>query len=418
MTTNVPLPTFTPAGLVTNSEQSILAGVLADYVAAFALTGKTLSTALTTPQGQLASSQSYMVADFQALLAQLIANVDPLTSSGAYQDALLRIYLLTRKPATYATVPAALGGVPGSLITAPAQVKSGDGSIWATRSDVTIAPDGTATATFYAQVAGSGPTAGVNDLKIYQRQNGWQTVANATASVPGVDVESRQAAEVRRQESVQIGGNGTAQAVRAAIANITDVTDVFVYNNGTDAAITYGATNYPIPAHSVAICVTGGTDLAVAQAIQSKLDAGCGMSSSGTTSVTLQDTVNYSAPYPSYVYRFVRPAAKQCYITVNVAALSTLPADYVSQVQKAVAAAFLNGYSTADGTINISRARIGAQIIAASYLPIVSTLDNITPISIFIAFTASPTSGAAVTLGIDQQPVCPVANILVNSVTP
>ncbi|MGJ8495997.1 hypothetical protein ACSFB1_12475, partial [Glaesserella parasuis] len=94
------------------------------------------------------------------------------------------------------------------------------------------------------------------------------------------------------------GGNGTAQSVRAAIANITDVTDVYVYNNGTDAAINVGATNYPIPAHSVAICVTGGTDLAVAQAIQSKLDAGCGMSTSGTTSVTLQDTVNYSAPYP------------------------------------------------------------------------------------------------------------------------
>lgn len=418
MTTNVPLPTFTPAGLVTNSEQSILAGVLADYVAAFALTGKTLSTELTTPQGQLASSQSYMVANFQALLAQLIANVDPLTSSGAYQDALLRIYLLTRKPATYATVPATLGGVPGSVITAPAQVKSGDGSIWATRSDVTFAPDGTATATFYAQVAGSGPSTGVNDLTIYQRQNGWQTVTNSTASVPGVDVESRQAAEVRRQESVQIGGNGTAQSVRAAIANITDVTDVYVYNNGTDAAINVGATNYPIPAHSVAICVTGGTDLAVAQAIQSKLDAGCGMSTSGTTSVTLQDTVNYSAPYPSYVYRFVRPAAKQCYITVNVVNLSTLPANYVQQVQQAVAAAFLNGYSTADGTINVSRARIGAQIIAAAYLPIVSTLTDITPISFFIAFTSAPSSGAAVTLGIDQQPVCPVANITVNAVTP
>ncbi|MGJ8491172.1 hypothetical protein ACSFB2_13175, partial [Glaesserella parasuis] len=105
---------------------------------------------------------------------------------------------------------------------------------------------------------------------------------------------------------------------------------------------------------------------------------------------------NYSAPYPSYVYRFVRPAAKQCYITVNVANLSTLPANYVQQVQQAVAAAFLNGYSTADGTINVSRARIGAQIIAAAYLPIVSTLTDITPISIFIAFTSAPSSGAAV----------------------
>lgn len=79
-TTSVPLPQFTPTGLVTASEQAILQGVLADYVAAFAATGKVLNTELTTPQGQLASSQAYMVAAFQAMLAQLIANVDQLTS--------------------------------------------------------------------------------------------------------------------------------------------------------------------------------------------------------------------------------------------------------------------------------------------------------------------------------------------------
>lgn len=423
MTTNVPLPQFTPAGLVTYSEQDIFAGVLADYVSAFALSGKNLSPELTTPQGQVGSSQAYMVADFQALLAQLIANVDPLTSSGAYQDALLRIYLLTRKAATYATVPATLGGVPGSVITAGAQAKSVvDGSIWATQTTVTIAPDGTAPVTFQAMVAGSAPTVaapvgGVSGLTVYQRQNGWQTVMNTTASTPGQDVESRSAAEVRRQESVQIGGNGTAQNVRAAVAAVANVSDVFVYNNGSDAAITYGATSYPIPAHSMVVSVTGGLDVDVATAIQAKLDAGCGMSTLGTTSVTLVDDVNYSPPYPQYVYRFVRPTATEVYITVDVANLSSLPADYVVQVQTAVASAFLSGYSTADGTINVSRARIGAQIIAAEYLSIINTLANITPVSIYIAFTASPTSGTAVTMGIDQQPVCPALNVTVNAVT-
>ena len=56
MATNVPLPTFTDAGLTVPGEADILTGVLADYVDAFALTGRALSTELTTPQGQLAQT--------------------------------------------------------------------------------------------------------------------------------------------------------------------------------------------------------------------------------------------------------------------------------------------------------------------------------------------------------------------------
>ena len=100
MTTNVPQPQFTPTGLSVSDEQTIFAGVLADYVSAFALSGKALSTELTTPQGQLGTSQADIVSSWQAQFLQLIANVDPLTSSGSFQDALGRIYFLTRKPAT------------------------------------------------------------------------------------------------------------------------------------------------------------------------------------------------------------------------------------------------------------------------------------------------------------------------------
>jgi hypothetical protein len=416
-TTNVPLPVFTTAGLSINSEQAILQGVLLDFVAAFALQGKTLSPALATAQGQLASSQSFIFADFQALLAQMVASVDPLTSYGAYQDALARIYFLTRKPATFATVPATLGGVPNQPLPAGAQVKSGDGNIWASMTDVTFAPDGTANVTFQALVAGSGPVAGINDLTIYQRAPGWQSVTNSTGSTPGQDVESRAEFETRRQESVQIGGEGTAETVRAAVANVTNVTDVFVYNNGSDSAITYGTTAYPIPAHSIVVMATGGTDNDVAVAIHGKLDAGCGMSSKETTPITIEDNINYSAPYPQYVINVGRPLATQVYITVNVANLTTLPSDYIVQVQKAVANAFLNGYTAADGSIVISRARIGGQIIAAGFSAPVQALGNITPVTIFIGTTASPTTGNATTMGIDQQPVCPQLNVTVNIVT-
>lgn len=420
-TTNVPLPTFTPTGLSVPAPQAVLTGVQQDWVQAFAIAGKSLNTELTTPQGQLQQAQAYMVSQFFAAMAQCVSNVDPMTSSGVYQDALGRIYFLTRQAATYATVAATVIGTPGQTLPAGSQAKSSDGSIWATTAAVVFGPSSSATVTFQATVAGTGPAAAINDLSIYQQVPGWESVSNAAPSVPGTDTETRQAFEQRRYESVNIGGTGQAAAVRAAIGNVTGVTDAFVYNNGGDTAITYGASSYPIPAHSIALVVSGGSDADVAAAINAKLDCGCGLPTAaglGTlVTVNVEDTVNYAPPYPTYAVRFVRPLVTTVYFTVNVANLTTLPVDYIVQVQEAVAAAFANGYSSADGTINIGRARIGGQIIAAEYNAPLLALGNITPVSVFVGTAAAPASGDALLLGIDQQPVTSTVAITVNAVS-
>lgn len=121
MTTNVPLPTFSDAGLSVPTEPAVLTGVLGDWVDAFALSGKSLNTELTTPQGQLAQSQAYMLTVLFAGMAQIINGVDPATSAGRFQDALGRIYFLNRQPATYATVQALVTGVVGATLPARAQ---------------------------------------------------------------------------------------------------------------------------------------------------------------------------------------------------------------------------------------------------------------------------------------------------------
>lgn len=416
MTTNVPLPTFTPTGLVVASEQAILAGVQQDYVQAFSLNGKTLSIELTTPQGQLMQSQAYMVAAFQAALAQLIAMVDPLTSSGSYQDALGRIYFITRQAATAATVVGQVAGISGNTLPAGSQARSADGTIWATSAPVVFPGSGTIDVTFVAQTLGSVPAVGINGLTIYQAVTGWQSVANAAPSVPGVDQETRAQFEARRSASVSIGGTGHAPAIKAAVGQVTGVSDVFIYNNAEDTSTNFGTTAYPIPAHSVAISVQGGDDDDIAQAIWSKLDTGCGMSTVGVTTVNIQDTVNYSPPYPTYPIRFIRPTATQVYMTVDVANLSNLPANYVPLVQAAVASAFANGFVSNDGTISVPKAKIGSQIVAAEFAAPILTLQGIVPVNIFIGFAASPISGASVTMGIDQFPVCPTLNITVNAI--
>lgn len=412
-TTNVPLPVFTPAGLNLPTEPQILDGVFADWTAAFAASGKALNTELTTPQGQLAQSQAYMLMQLNAAMAQIIAGVDPATSYGAFQDALGQIYFLTRQPATYATVQATVFGVAGQQLPAGAQARSADGTIWASQAAVTFSPAGQATVEFVATVAGSGPSVGINGLTIYQQRPGWESISNAAPSAPGVDVESRQSFETRRAESVNIGGQGTAAAVRAAVANVTGVSDVYVYNNGSDLDITYGETAYPIEAHSIAIIVTGGATAEIAQAIHSKLDAGCGLPTSAGlgTLVTyiITDSVNYAPPYPQYELRFVRPLNVPIKVKVEVANLSTLPSTYIGDVQRAVSDAMTNGFINTDPatgqTISVDRVRIGGQIVGAEYVSPILALGNITPVSITVGTAPSPTD-KAVTMGIDQQPVC------------
>lgn len=423
-TTNVTLPTFTSTGLMTASEQSILAGVLADYVAAFATGGKTLSTELTTPQGQLAQTQAYQIANFQAALASLISQVDPLTSTGTYRDALSQIYFLTRQSATYATVSGVIvTGTPGQTLASGAQaISSTDQSIWATTEDVVFdATTGNATTTFTAVTAGTSPTAAAGALKIYQQTANWLAITNANASSPGTAVETDAEFEARRQDSVQIGGSGTAANVFAALLNVSGVTDAYVYNNGSDASGLFGATDYPIPAHSVAISVTGGADAAIAAAIQSKLDAGCGMSDAsgaGTlTTYVLQDTVNYVSPYPSYSYRWIRPGTVNIYMNVQIADIENIPSTYVSDIQQALAKAATNGFTTSDGLVNLSRMRIGSQIIGAAFKPVVQAYSQYTiPVNLYVGTESAPTT-ESVTMGIDEQPIIARLNITVTKVS-
>ena len=58
-TTNVPQPTLGPTGLIIPDEASVLAGMVSDLQSAFGGTlnlNASVSSTLTTPQGQLATS--------------------------------------------------------------------------------------------------------------------------------------------------------------------------------------------------------------------------------------------------------------------------------------------------------------------------------------------------------------------------
>ena len=113
MTTNVPQITFSPTGLTVPTEAEILAGVQLDNNAAF---GGNLNPALETPQGQMASSLAAIIADKDAQIAYLANQFDPTYAEGRFQDALGKIYFLTRIPSAGTVVQLTCYGLNGTVI--------------------------------------------------------------------------------------------------------------------------------------------------------------------------------------------------------------------------------------------------------------------------------------------------------------
>lgn len=400
---SVPKIQFTPAGLVIPAETDVLAGVQSDINAAF---GGGLNPALETPQGQLASSQAAVIGDKNNEFALFVNQIDPQYATGRFQDAIGRIYFLTRKPATPTTVVATLTGLAGTVVPAGTLAQDTSGNTYACSGDVTIGAAGTVIAEFQNVKTGPIPCAAGTLTQVYQAVPGWDAITNAADGTLGSDVESRADFEYRRKNSVAKNSTGTPQAIYAEVFALADVLDVYVKDNPTGVAVNTGATNYPIAAHSVYVAVVGGTDADVADAIWRKKNLGC--DTNGNTSIAVVDPSGYSYPQPSYVIKFHRPATLAVKFAARIVNDSSLPSNIVDLVKSAIIARF-------NGTDGTTRERIGATILASRYYgAVVSVASNVSLLDVLIG-TSSPTL-AQINVGIDQRPTISAADITVTLV--
>lgn len=405
MTTNVPQVQFTPEGAVLPEESEILAGVFADIDTAF---GGGINQQLTSPQGQLAQSQSAIIGDKNNQIAEISNQVDPDTSSGRWQDGIGKIYFLERIAASGTVVTGTCRGKVNTLIPAGSMAEDTSGYQYYSLIDAKIGSDGTVDVDF--QCATTGPIAcHVGALaKIFRAQIGWDSITNNTAGTPGVNVEGRADFEYRRKNSVASNAISLTQAILGNVFKVTNVLDAYVKDNSSNSDITYGVTNYPIPKNSLCVSVAGGEAIDVATAIWKKKSLGC--SYTGNTSYTVQDKDGYETPYPEYVVTWLTPTASAVYFSVQISDNDQLPYDVETSIQQAIIDAF-NGV---DGS---SRARIGSTIYAGRYYAGVSAVDpNVNILSITLGW-ASDAGGTALAIGIDQRPTLSAENISVQRVT-
>ncbi len=386
--TNVPQLQFTPTGIVVPSEGDILAGVQADQDVAF---GGGLNPSLSTPQGQIASSDAAIIGDKDGQILFVANSFDPAYASGRFQDALARIYGLTRKPPEPSTVQCVCVGLASTAIPTGALATDGTNE-WICTQGGTIPIGGSITLPFACTVNGPIPCPSNSVNRIFQTILGWDTINNPSPGVEGSDVESRADFEHRRQLSVAINSRSMIQSVTAAVLAVPGVIDAYGYANDTAAPVTTGGVT--IAANAIFVCVSGGDPQLVANAIWSKKMPGCVMT--GTTVETVIDSAGYSPPYPTYTIKFQTATPVAIKVAVSITNSTSVPSNALTLIQSAVQRAF----SGVDGG---SRARIGATLYASRFYTGVAALGSWAQLISILIGTSTPTLND-VPINIDHIP--------------
>lgn len=399
--TSVPQIEFTDTGLVLPTDPALLAGVQADWNAAC---GGNLKQDLRTPQGQLASSEAAIISAQNDLFAYFVSQVNPDNAQGFMQNAIARIYFITRKEGAPTTVPCVCTGPQFTTIPAGALAEDTSGNQYECLDGGTIDASGSILLTFVNVL--DGPIACPENtlVKIKQQSGtGWESINNLVDGVMGNDVESTAAFAFRRQQSVALNATGSTPALLAAVFAVSGVIDAIVIDNPTGAPVSYGPTGYVLAPHSVYVGVTGGSDQDVAQAIWLKKDLGC--SYNGNTTIAVQDTASFAFPYPVYQVTFNRMTPTPFLFAVQLVNNPNMPASVIELAKTAIVNAFV-------GASGVDRARAGSRVIASPYYKALQQIDpTVQPLSVLLGI-ATPTL-TNLLLGIDQEPTINRDNIAV-----
>ncbi|MEI7296588.1 hypothetical protein WCQ02_30980 [Paraburkholderia tropica] len=477
MTTNVPTPTFGDTGFVAPAESAILAGVQADQNAAFGgnlnITNSDGTPNLTSSQGQLASSQTAIIGDCNDQFLALANGVDPAYASGRMQDAIGRIYYITRNAAQSTVLQIPCTGLPGVVIPATtALIKDSAGNIYACTDTVTIPASGTVTTSFACTTTGAIAVPASNGVSIYQAISGWDSVTCASGVV-GNAVETRADFEYRRSQSVALNAQGSLPSVLAAVFDVDGVLDAYATQNDTN--VTSGAsfvgsisgttlTVTSVTSGTIAVgqtligtgiqqgttitalgTGTGGTGTyaiyisqTVASASMASATGGVqlvpnslyvaayggeaqdvgtaiwtkkspGCNYNGNTSVTVYDTGPTAYPYSAPYPQYTVVYETPTPTTVVFSVQMQNNANVPSDAVTQIQTAIVNAFSGADGG---QRARIGSWIFASRFYASIASLGTWAMIY-SIQIGVGTASQSAVLMNINQVPVTSTASITV-----
>ncbi len=287
----------TSTGVIVPDTSNILVGVQDEYKAAL---GTDLVTTSDTPQGVLITAEALARDEVVNNNAAVANQINPNIAAGIFLDAIMALTGLQRTVATPTVVPdVLLTGVAGTTIPAGTQAQTATGDVFQSLATVVIGMDGTITVDFASVVYGPIACGADTLTQIVTNVLGWETVTNPEVGILGANTQSDQSARALRSNTLGFQGVALAVAITSALYNVTGVQSLWFQENITAGTTTINGIS--MVAHSIYVCVNGGSDLDVAAALLENKSSGCAWN--GGTSVDVIEP----ASGQTYTVKFDRP---------------------------------------------------------------------------------------------------------------
>lgn len=330
-------------GVIVPDTSDIRAQVEAEFKAVF---GNDLITEPSTPQGALITRITEERSAIARNNAELANQINPSLSGGIFLDGLTALTGGMRRSSVKSVIQSAIfGGVPGTIIPIGSLAESLEGEQFETTSNLIIGGTGVVTGSLRAVNSGeiSVPVGGLNTVA--SSVLGWETITNPYAAVIGRDQESDAQLRRRRRQTLALQTTSINEAIVSRLYDLDSVHSLYYLENYENTTqVIDGITLQP---HSIWVCVYGGEDEDIAQALFDTKTAGGGYN--GIVTAFATDSTNGR----KYQVKFDRPEEVNVFVRVtaqsNTLDLQTIIPDLVMN--------YVNGFLEGDTSF-----RVGADV--------------------------------------------------------
>lgn len=330
--------------------------------------GSDIDLSSASPDGQRVGIEAKMVQDFQQALLAMWNSFDPDLAQGEQLAKIAKLCGIFPRAAVKSTWTVDVTTDRAVTLASGYQIQDGLGQTWSTTAEVVIGSATTTSVTFTSDRWGA-VQPGVEDPTPVTVVLGVTGLAGDTVTV-GVAEETDAEFRARRHASLALPAYSIVGALAARLGTLGGVTQVRIYENDTDAPVTYDAGEtweFDLPPHSIWVVVLGGETADIAEAIVKQKTMGCALYSSGGAGEVLT-TVTEEVPLPSgdtldivHPVAFDRPAETDLEMTIVA---TDLAGAELSAPAKALLKAAMVGYPFKIGTA-ISAAEFYALGLAA-----------------------------------------------------
>ncbi|XAI95248.1 baseplate wedge protein [Leptolyngbya phage Lbo-JY16] len=299
---------ITAQGVIVPDTSELLEDVRDEWREAF---GQDLIVSPETPQGVLITAEVEARDAVVRNNAELANQINPDLAGGVFLDAIWRLTGGQRIGATRSLILGAVAsGVPGTIIPAGSLASvQGTGALFETTGAAAIGAGGTVTVNLQSVVTGPIAAPAGQLVNVATAVLGWETITNPSDAILGRNQQSDIQSRRLRRNTLALQGVALPEAITSRLYMVEGVRSLFFQENvASTTEVINGVSMIP---HSIYVCVEGGTDQDIAEALLATKSLGAGWN--GNTTVNVVDP----ASGQGYDVAFQRPDAVPVFARVT-----------------------------------------------------------------------------------------------------